>query len=123
MVDPLYIGVGGCVGVGGGGYFVHCCIVLLVLVVAEGNLKPELREIICAHRPPALTVGDLLKFSFKTIFSPTFILKEQTCLLLSMKTNSCANLLWLHTTICFVWAGKLISSLSNPRAEIQQPSL
>ena len=56
------------VGVGGGGYFVHCYIVLLVLVVAEGNLKPELREIICARRPPALTVGDLLKFYFKTIF-------------------------------------------------------
>ena len=73
------------VGVGGGGYFVHCYIVLLVLVVAEGNLKPELREIICAHRPPALTVGDLLNLHFKTIFSPTFILKEQACLLLSMK--------------------------------------
>ena len=97
MVDPLYIDVDGGVGVDGGGYFVRCCIVLLVLVVAEGNLKPELREIICAHRPPALTVGDLLKFSFKTIFSPTFILKEQACLLLPMKTNSCENLLLLHT--------------------------
>ena len=101
MLDPLYIGVGGCVGVGGGGYFVHCFIVLLVLVVAEANLKPELREIICAHRPPALTVGDLLNFYFKTIFSPTFILKEQASLLLSMKTNSCENLLLLHTSICF----------------------
>ena len=101
-MDPLYIGVGGCVGVGGGGYFctlLHSSVELLV--VAEGNLKPELREIICAHRPPALTVGDLLKFSFKTIFSPTFILKEQACLLLSMKTNSCENLLLLHTSICF----------------------
>ena len=91
-------GVGGFgVGVGGGGYFVHCYIVLAVLVVVEANLKPELREIICARRPPALTVGDLLKFCFKTIFLPTFILKEQACLLLSMKTNACANLLLMRS--------------------------
>ena len=92
VVDPLYIGVGG------GGCFVHCYIVLmLVVLVVEANLKPELREIICARRPPALTVGDLLKFCFKTIFLPTFILKEQACLLLSMKTNACANLLLMRS--------------------------
>ena len=36
VLDPLYIDVGGCVGVGG--YIVHCYIVLLVLVVAENIL-------------------------------------------------------------------------------------
>ena len=74
--------------------FVLCCVSLYLDFAGRGNLKSELREIICAPPPRLWQLEICSTFTFKIIF-PSFFFQQCFSLKIYVSLSPNEHLLWL----------------------------